>query len=210
MKITNITQQKRNIENVNLFLDNEFWVSISKNQLLDINLFKDKEIDLEEKKAIEKLSFENKIFEKVTRYISFRPRSEYELRMYLKRRCTIADEQVLDSLINKFIEKDLVNDERFARWYIENRLRSRKLHGTNKIIAELFKKGIPTSMSKQLINELSDKSVLEQNRQKLQDTIEKERKKLKDKIEDEFQIRQKIIQKLIRKGYKYDEIEKII
>ncbi len=44
MIITSIVQQKRNPENVNIFIDNKFFRSISKNQLIELGLYKNLEI----------------------------------------------------------------------------------------------------------------------------------------------------------------------
>lgn len=59
------------------------------------------------------------------RFLSFRPRSEKEIRDYLKvknQKSKIKiDDKIIDSIVEKLKEQKFINDEEFAKWWIEQR-----------------------------------------------------------------------------------------
>lgn len=73
-------------------------------------------------------------FDRVLKYLSFRPRSEQEIRRYLGEDCT-------PELIARLKKLNLVNDSDFAKWYIESRSRTRPRSG-RLLSFELQRKGI--------------------------------------------------------------------
>lgn len=81
------------------------------------------------------------------RYISFRPRSEKEIRDYLakvlKRRHAIAP-RLIDKVIQKLRELGYVDDGKFAKWWVDQRS-SFKPKGKRLIAQELKQKGISYS-----------------------------------------------------------------
>ena len=87
------------------------------------------------------------------RYLSYRPRSEFELRERLKKRSF--DTNTLEAVISKLREQRLVNDIAFAEFWIDNRAtfspRSQRLTRL-----ELRKKGIADDIIEQAINSIDD------------------------------------------------------
>lgn len=55
------------------------------------------------------------------RYLSYKPRSVYEMRQYLKKKAVQPEDSGL--VIQDLIDKKFLGDEQFAKWYIENRTR---------------------------------------------------------------------------------------
>ncbi len=131
------------------------------------------------------------LLQKVYRLLSFRDRSEKEIRDYLRGK-TENPEQI----INQLKEQGLINDERFAEEWVESRRRSRKL-GMRVIKQELMQKGI----DKELINRIMNLNL----RIKNEEEVAKEALQ-KKKIE----IRQKAINYLMRKGFDYEVVKEVV
>ncbi|MCA9380649.1 RecX family transcriptional regulator [Candidatus Dojkabacteria bacterium] len=201
MQITSIVQQKRNEDNVNLFLDNKFWCSISKDTLLEFQLHKGKTITQDQKQELEKLSSENFIKEKALKYIFIRPRSKKELYDYLVYKKDFEKESV-EIVLTKLESKGTVNDTEFAKWFVSQRLISNK-YGEQRIRNDLIKKGI----SKNLID-ISLKELVKKDDQieKIKELIKKFEKEIKE--EDVYKKKQKITRRLLSRGFSYDDIKK--
>lgn len=204
MQITRIQQAQKNESRVNLFLNDEFWIGIDKDELLSFQLYKGKEIDEELKSQIEQSSSTTKLTNKVINYIQIRPRSEKEVRDYLKKKNV--DPISTSQIISKLKSKDLISDEQFTRWYIENRLISGKF-GELRIKNELMQKGIPKSLVdstyKSLLTDEKESEVEEKAliyATKISKTI---------KSENRYEFRTKLIKKLMGRGYSYSLSSKI-
>lgn len=204
MQITRIQQAQKNESRVNLFLNDEFWIGIDKDELLSFQLYKGKEIDEELKSQIEQSASTTKLTNKVVNYIQIRPRSEKEVRDYLKKKNVdpISTSQIISNLKNK----NLISDEQFTRWYIENRLISGKF-GELRIKNELMQKGIPKSLVdstyKSLLTDEKESEVEEKAliyTTKISKTI---------KSENKYEFRTKLIKKLMGRGYSYSLSSKI-
>ncbi len=88
-------------------------------------------------------------------YLSYRPRSEAEIRQRLHKRAF--DEDIVDTIIDILKERGLVNDVAFAEFWKDNRLsfspRSRKL-----VQLELRQKGVSAEMADEVTSELDDET----------------------------------------------------
>ncbi len=206
MVITKIEQAKKRESRVNIFLDEEFWIGLDKNDLLLLGLFKGKEISPEEKKEVEKAAGFNKVLEKAINYTIVRPRSEKEMREYLLYRRNLLQEDAL-RMIQVLKEKGFLDDEKFTEWYIQNRM-DFGAHGENKIYSELLSKGISSSRArevlKRFINEESKPEILE----KINAFVKKSLPGIK--ADSDFERRQKLTQKLLSRGFKYSDISKVL
>jgi regulatory protein len=78
-------------------------------------------------------------YERTLHFISFRPRSEQEVRRYLARR--EVDEDVIGQVLERLLRANLVNDADFARYWVENRAAFRP-RGAWALRAELRAKGV--------------------------------------------------------------------
>ncbi|MDQ6984952.1 MAG: RecX family transcriptional regulator [Candidatus Dojkabacteria bacterium] len=205
MIITKINQQKRNLDNENIFLDEKYWISLSKTQLINFSLFKGKEINNVEKLDLEKASTLNKIIFKVQSLILRRPRSEKEIHGYLRYKQNLSEEE-LKTAIHLSKEKNYINDESFTEWFIKQRLEF-GLSGDNKIKSELIKKGITsaiiTKTLKRLIND--ENELLERREERLKEEIIKLKTQF-DKL-DLWKMKEKIFRRLLSRGFSYDEIK---
>jgi regulatory protein len=91
-----------------------------------------------------------KLYAKALNFLSYRPRSEQETRFYLKHQLTKLsssgpighlNEALINQIVKKLHQRQLVNDSQFTQWWIEQRLTHRP-KGNLALKAELFQKGI--------------------------------------------------------------------
>ena len=134
------------------------------------------------------------------RFLSFRPRSEKEIRDYLSKKKV--SELVVQKIISKLKENKFLNDMEFARWWIEQRTLI-KPRAWRVIKIELKQKGI----SKETIEEL------EQNTEfKLQNDLEMAIKLAQNRLPryknlPKEEIYQKMGRFLVSKGFDWETIK---
>lgn len=90
-----------------------------------------------------------KLLQSSIRFVSFRPRSEKEIRSFLLKKLQkhkIEDNGLLERIITRLRELDYINDEKFAAWWIDQR-KSHKPKGKRLISQELKAKGVTIEIS---------------------------------------------------------------
>lgn len=87
-----------------------------------------------------------KLVERAIRYVSFRPRSEKEMRTYLVEKISawniVSPESIITKVIDRLRELTYVDDDKFSDWWIDQRTTHRP-KGARFIARELQQKGIP-------------------------------------------------------------------
>jgi len=76
---------------------------------------------------------------KALRLLSYRPRSIREIKKRLTK--TNADTNTINRVINNLIEQNLLNDQEFARWWVDQRVKFRP-RGNYALTQELVQKGL--------------------------------------------------------------------
>lgn len=145
-----------------------------------------------------------KYLDKAFHFLSFRPRSEKEVRdrLLLKK----APAEIIDRVINSLKENKFLNDEEFAKWFIENRLRFNP-KGIRIIKMELKQKGIDGETIDQTINSLQ-LTVNNSDLESAKKLVEKKLPRYKG-LEKQI-IYQKLGAFLARRGFGWDIIKKSI
>lgn len=138
------------------------------------------------------------------RFLSFRPRSKKEVSDYLKRKK--ADPLLINKIINKLEEYNFINDEEFAKWWIEQRTVF-KPRSSRLIKMELRQKGIS--------NEIIESEIFSSEAGLIFNEIERAKKIVESKIYKYKGLpRQEIFRKLggllVRRGFSYDVIKQSI
>ena len=139
------------------------------------------------------------------RYLSYRPRTEFELRRYLTQKLKqkkITDEDAqkkfLIKILHRLTEEDRLDDKKFIELFVDDRQYFRP-RGKRRLIDELTQKGI----SKDLIETyFSNHEIVE-----LPIITEILNKKLRHFEEIDPTLRQKIINHLLRRGFSYSNIK---
>jgi regulatory protein len=91
---------------------------------------------------------EEAIHASALRIISIRPHSSFELRRKLRMKG--GDTATVDRIVERLVEVDLINDERFARDYLEYAF-LRKSWGKRKVRAGLMERGIDRTIVEELL-----------------------------------------------------------
>ncbi|MBI4078966.1 MAG: RecX family transcriptional regulator [Candidatus Levybacteria bacterium] len=150
------------------------------------------------------------LYNKALRFLSFRPRSEKEVRdNLLKSRKSIKkveiDQKVIDQVITKLKEQHFVNDEEFTKWWIEQRTKFRP-KGKRLIQIELKQKGIAQETIERIVESSELKVENELERAKV--LVQKKLRKYKNL--PRFEQYQKLGAMLGRFGFDYDIIKQSI
>lgn len=208
MKITALSAQARNPDRVNVSVDGKYRLSLDISQVIDFGLRVDREVSANELAELETESEFGKLYARALEYCLMRPHSAREVRDYLyrktlprryKSRTGLMKERpgvqktVTERTFNRLVERGYVNDEQFARWWVENRNQTK---GTSlrKLRSELMAKGVAAA----IIDEAVQQSMRDDN-EELAKVIAKKRTKYGDE--------QKLIQYLARQGFGYDDIK---
>jgi len=145
MKITGLKPQRRSKKRVSVFVDGEFAFSLDRETVKQFRLKEGARVDtrlLEDVVLAEQL---RKCREYALLLLSYRARSEKELRERLEKKGWTP--AVIEAVIKKFKETGLVDDEKLARRYVQDRITIGH-KGKWRIQQELTKIGI----AKELIN----------------------------------------------------------
>jgi regulatory protein len=197
-----ITDIKVNKNNVKIFLDDEVLVETDSLIVSKLDLFVGKEIN---DNIVDKLKQEAtfaKAKNDVIRFLSYRPRSEWEIynKLKIKKYSVIT----IKKIISWLKEKNLINDREFSLMWIKERMANKPL-GKLKIKNELRKKGITDSVIENIINDFFEKEVDEL--ELAYQLVESKKNALKLKnIELEPK---KIINMLKNRGFSYNVINNI-
>lgn len=145
---------------------------------------------------------EDKFYNFALRFLSYRPRSEKEVQEKLKLKKV--EPHIVEKIILKLKEKKFINDEEFAKGWIESRLRF-KPRSLRLIKIELKQKGIGQDLIDKLINDLKITiNDLDNAKKLVQKRVERLRGLSKEKIY------QKLGRFLASKGFNWDTIKKSI
>jgi len=137
-------------------------------------------------------------FDYALKYISRFPKTEKELRIQLYTKWH--DTKDIDWTIDELKKKNYVNDQLFAESYLRSEVIN-KGKPAIRIIQKLYQKWVPNDIIKEALKEYENDM-----QQWIEHKIKKEIQAYKRKDVDGFDI----IQKLMRKGYKLDDIKKVI
>ena len=212
MTITDIALQVRNPDRVNVSIDEKYRFSLDIAQVAELGVKKGKEIDENELAQLMSESEFGKLYQSALEYSLMRPRSQREMRDYLyrktlprryksktsgevKERAGVA-KSIAERTFNRLVERNYVNDEVFARWWVESRNLTR---GTSlrKLRAEMLTKGIAVSIIDAALSEGE-----RNDNDELLKMLQKKRRRYPDD--------QKLMQYLARQGFRYDDIKAAI
>jgi len=207
MKITALKAQLKNPNRVNVFVDGKYRFSLDALQILELGIKTGAEFEEEALHAIETEGLFSKVYARSLEYALVRPRSVKEMRDYLYRKTrpvrTKTGElrdgvpaEITTRVLERLLEKNHINDERFAQFWVENR-NVRKGSSMKKLRAELQAKGVAST--------IIDAALSASER-----TDEDELQKIYEKRKHRYTDEQKLIAYLARQGFSYDAIRSVI
>ena len=151
--VTALKQQIRNPERVNVFIDEEFRLGLTK--VLAARLRIGQELS---EQQIEELLHQEEFevaYRRALRFISRRPQTTDEIRMKLHRKQAPA--QVIERVIERLQAAHLLDDQSFADAWVENR-QSFRPRGRNALRGELRKKGVATEIIEAVLEGFDDEA----------------------------------------------------
>ena len=217
LKVTKISQQVKRSDRYSIYINEKYTFSLSEYQLAGSGLHIGKEFTKTELADFIDESLFGKAYERALNYVMIRPRSEKEISDYLTRtflypkpkmytdkagqRHFVKQEVnktkvgvMIERVMNRLKDKGYVNDEVFAKSWVNSRQLTKK-SSKRKLEQELRAKYvdseiIATVLQNENLNEL----------QNLEDLVTKKRRLPK------YQDNVKLTQYLLRQGYNYEDI----
>ena len=196
--ITSIKPQK-NKKRVNIYLDGKFSFGLDLENYMKLGLKVEQELSEKEVEEIVKKAELQKTYDKLLRFGTLRPRSEKEINQWFRKHKV--HESLHEELLEKLKKLDLVDDKKFAQWWIEQRIQF-KNKSKRELQYELRAKGIDRYIIEDVLaeNDIDD----EKNAKKL---LQKNKYKW-EKLSD-GEARRKKSEYLARKGFGWDVIKKV-
>lgn len=185
--------------------DGVYELSLDIAQYVDLGLKIGSDYSEEDVARLKQESEFGKIYSKSLEYCLMRPRSVKEMKEYFYRKIfrmnlksdhESSDTTIVERILNKLIEKGYVDDYKFACYWVENR-RLKKGISRKRLILELRGKGVEDCIIERCLE-----GSLRSDIDELEKIIEKKKSLYADQ--------NKLIQYLIRQGFRCDDIKCLI
>ena len=209
-QITSIEPQKRRQGRFNIYVEGKFSFAADENMLAKNILSVGKSLSADD---IEKLTKENeagKLFDASLRFLSYRQRSEKEVKDFLVKkiaRCEnikfnlASQSPVISQIITRLKKQSFLNDEEFAEWWVKARTGSQP-KGPYVIRMELLRKGVDKEIVEKAISKITNQKELGSK------VIEK--KLVIWKTLTNLELKKKIYEHLARRGFDSKTINEVI
>jgi regulatory protein len=153
-KITSIKRGRTQGKRVKVFLDGEPVLGLLPETVRKQNLKVGQELGEIMLENLVKDDLRQRCYNTAARFLSYRPRSESEMKQRLARHGYDAD--TIEKTLGRYRESGLVDDTAFAHFWVENRNafspRSKRLAKM-----ELKKKGLQTEIIEEAVNDIDEK-----------------------------------------------------
>lgn len=153
MRITAIEPQAHNADRINLYVDGKFLLATSAELMLKLSLHLEQELsatDLEQLKNAEALQ---QAIERAINYLSFRPRSQEEVRRHLIKKET--PPEIIEETLAYLLNRDYINDRTFASFWVESREQFNP-RGSQALRSELRLKGVDRQIVEEIVDDEQD------------------------------------------------------
>lgn len=150
-RITKLKVQKRNKKRVNVYLDGKYAFSLAAIEAAKLHrgqILSDQDIE----RLRERDSFQ-KAHERALRFLSYRPRSEAEMRHYLRDKDV--PKPIEEEVIRRLERAGLLDDLAFAQYWVENREKF-KPRSARMLRYELRQKGVDDRIIAQALEGLNE------------------------------------------------------
>lgn len=212
MKVTALTSQQRDPNRINVMIDGKFRFSLDISQVVSLGVKVGREYSDTELNEIEGESQFGKLYARALEYCLMRPHSSREVRDYLWRKTRATKyksrrtgeikeregvtQELTERVYDKLVEKSYVDDNAFARYWVENRNLT-KGASRRKLEAELRAKGV-------------HQDIIAEHLGATERTDDDELRKVIAKKRSKYTDDQKLMQYLARQGFGYDDIKRAL
>lgn len=205
-KITGLTAQVKDANRLNVFVDGKYSFSLDIAQVVDLGLKVGQGVDDEKLAELKRESEFGKVYVRALEYVLVRPRSGREVRDYLYKK-TIdrrgkdgvlkggVSKAVTERVFDRLVEKGHIDDEKFARYYVENRFVKKGI-SEKRMKMELKKKGVEASVIEDVLSDVG-----RDDRVEIEKMVEKKRARYDD---------EKLVAYLVRQGFDYELVKEVV
>ena len=194
--ITSLEPQKRSKDRINVYLDDVFAFGLA--VLIAARLHVGMWLSDVEIEALRTADEAERAHERALNFLSYRPRSEAELRHYLLEHDF--SEMTVDDVLYRLSRVDLVDDDAFARYWVENRAQFRP-KGKRILVQELRQKGIASCAIESALADYDERAAAEQ-------VAVEQARRLSNLPPDLF--RRRLWERMARRGFSSDIIREIL
>lgn len=196
MKITAIKQQVKRQDRYSIYVDEKYLFSFSQLELQNSGLRVGREVSEQELAELQSTAVTDKAYDRALNLISHRPRSEWEIRDYLRRK-DLTDHDIT-TVVKRLRGRGYLDDADFAKRWVATR---RLLKSTSKrrLAQELRQKRIADDIVQVVLEE--DET---DERGVLRELVDRKRKQSK------YQDNMKLMQYLSRQGFSYGDIKSVL
>lgn len=224
--ITDMKSGVKNPERVNVYVNGSFAFSLDVAQVVDYKLKVGAVLEPAKFEELKKASEFGKLYQRTLEWVLLRPRSVRETRDYLTRKLRMSSSdtlrgarpilrssedtatlpykrtvrssedisELLNEIINRLVARGYVDDRKFAEFWAQNRF-VKKGVSQKRLAMELMKKGI----SREIIDEVLDGR-----------NDEEEIRKMAAKKRPRYKEPEKLMAYLVRQGFPYDLVRKVV
>ncbi len=197
-RITALKVQEHNSQRVNVYLDGEFAFGLSRITAAWLRV--GQELSDEKISELTGQESEEVAYQKALQLLERRPRAEAEIRNHLARHKT--PEAVIDAVLERLRRSSLVNDEAFARNWVENRTEFRP-RSRRALAVEMRQHGLSSETIQQTLSETD----LDEESLAYQAGLKQSRKLSQLEWLD---FRRKLSAFLARRGFGYEVISPVV
>ena len=113
------------------------------------------------------------------------------------------DETVQNRVLDRLVRERFVDDERYARAFVKDKIRYNKW-GRRKVQQALWQKGIDSEIQRKVLDEIDEKEYLDI----LRPLLRQKRKSIK--AQNDYELNQKLLRFALGRGYTFDIIRQCI
>lgn len=209
-QITAIEPQKKRKNRFNIYLDGQFAFGVDENALVKNRLKVGERLNNNQVENLIKETTLGKLTDLALRFLSYRQRSEKEIKVYLTRKIAqkenikakdaVQSPQV-SAVLAKLKKYSYINDIEFAKWWITSRIKSRPM-GRYLLKQELRRKGISPQIIESLLTRVPSERKLAIN------LIEKKIEKWPKLSPPQF--KKKVYAYLLSRGFGWDVVKETV
>ena len=151
--VTALRFQKRDKDRVNVYLDDQFAFGLAAIEAAHLRIGQTlSKVDIAQ---LQKQDEIEKAYQRALNFLSYRPRSEAEVRRNLHKK--EVDDAVIEMALERLTQAGLLDDLEFARYWIENRIQFNP-RGARALRHELWEKGVDTSVVDEALEDFDEES----------------------------------------------------
>lgn len=197
--VTSIKPQKSK-KRVSVYLDGKFGFGIDLENFMKLRLKVEDELSEEEvEKIVRKAEFQ-KVYDKLLKFVTLRLRSEKEINDWLRKHKV--HKSLFKDLFNRLKRLELPDDEKFARWWVGQRMNFRP-RAKRILNYELRRKGVDKNIIQDVLSEIKI------DEEKIAKEL-LEKKKYRWKKLEKLEKRKKMSEFLGRKGFGWGTIKQVV